>query len=358
MVASSISVLVVDDSAFMRNALGRMITDTPGMSLAGKGRNGKEAVEQVRGLKPDLLTLDIEMPEMDGLTALRLIRQFSDIPVLMVSSLTTEGSLASLKALRYGASDVLAKDHSMVSANINTLRDDLIAKITALVETKREVASLPLQSHVPANMASAGHLPAVSSFELIVIGASTGAPPELERIAKAIPDDLDVPIVIAQHMPAVFTASLADRLDKLSTYRCVEATHGAILEPGTIAIAPGGMHTRIANQHGSLVMRVSDQPSDLIYKPSVDELFKSASQATGSKTLGIVLTGMGNDGCEGAKAIHSAGGKVVTQDAKSCVVYGMPKAVDEASCSAAQMTPEQISSYLSSIEIQTLTLSA
>lgn len=349
MVASNINVLVVDDSAFMRNALSRMIHEAPGMSVAGKGRNGKEAVEQVRGLKPDLLTLDIEMPEMDGLTALRLIRQFSDIPVLMVSSLTTEGSLASLRALRYGASDVLAKDHSMVSANIHSIRDDLITKITALVETRREVANHPEQSQATSVKDSAKRLPPVTDFGLIVIGASTGAPPQLERIAKAIPEGLATPIVIAQHMPAVFTASLAERLDKLSTRRCIEAAHGTSLEPGMIAVAPGGMHTRIAQQQGDLVMRVSDQPSGLIYKPSVDELFKSAAQAAGSKALGIVLTGMGNDGSEGAQAIHAEGGRLITQEAKSCVVYGMPKAVDQAGCSSAQMTPEQIANYFSQL---------
>ncbi len=346
MVTSDINVLVVDDSAFMRNALSRMIGEAPGISVVGNGRNGKEAVDQVRDLKPDLLTLDIEMPEMDGLTALRLIRQFSDLPVLMVSSLTTAGSLASLRALRYGASDVLAKDHSMVSANIGSLRDELIGKIHALVQTKRTASN----SAKPTDAAEASrvlnNLDPPSAFDLIVIGASTGAPPVLEQIAKAMPKDFSTPVVIAQHMPAVFTASLAERLDKIGARPCVEAHHGMVLKPGMITIAPGGMHTRIIRQGSSLTTRISDMPEHLVYKPSVDELFDSAMKATGAKTLGVVLTGMGVDGREGAKAIHAAGGKLITQSAQTCIVYGMPKAVDEAGCSNAQMSPEQIGQYL------------
>eukprot|EP00752_Nemacystus_decipiens_P015806 g14116.t1 len=344
-VASDINVLVVDDSAFMRNALSRMIGEAPGISVVGKGRNGKEAVDQVRDLKPDLLTLDIEMPEMDGLTALRLIRQFSDLPVLMVSSLTTEGSLASLRALRYGASDVLAKDHSTVSANIGSLRDDLINKIHALVQTKRStpVTEQPLDA-VKSSQAL-NHLDPPSAFDLIAIGASTGAPPVLEQLAKAIPKDFSTPVLIAQHMPAVFTASLAERLDTIGSRPCVEARHGMSLKPGMVAVAPGGMHTRVVRQDSNLATRISDMPEHLVYKPSVDELFDSAVKATGDKTLGIVLTGMGADGREGAKAIQAAGGKLITQSARSCVVYGMPKAVDEAGCSNAQWTKGYESDY-------------
>lgn len=345
MITTEIKVLVVDDSAFMRNALSRMIQDTPGMQVVGKGRNGKEALDQVRALKPDLVTLDIEMPEMDGLTALRLIRQFSSIPVLMVSSLTAEGSASSLRAMRYGASDVLAKDHSMVSSNIHTIRDDLIQKIQALVETKRETATRK-PSDSPNNTDSLiKRLPPLSSFALIVIGASTGAPPELERLAKSIPLGLSAPIVIAQHMPAMFTKTLALRLDKISKRRCVEARHSMPLDSDSIIVAPGGLHTRIAGKGSGLIARVSDRPEELIYKPSVDQLFESAAQATGAQTLGIVLTGMGADGCKGAQSIHAAGGKLITQEANSCVVYGMPKAVDEAGCNAVQMTPAQIASY-------------
>lgn len=346
MASVDIKVLVIDDSAFMRNALSRMIDDAPGMQVVGKGRNGKEAIDLTRSLKPDLLTLDIEMPEMDGLTALRLIRQFSKIPILMVSSLTAEGSTASLSAMRHGASDVLAKDHSMVSSNIHTIRDDLLAKIQALVEAKREVSKLPASGSLAATSSLIKQLPMMSEHALIVIGASTGAPPELERLAKAFPSDLSAPVVIAQHMPAMFTTTLATRLDKISSRPCVEAKHGMPLEPNMIVVAPGGMHTRVASQGGSLITRVSDRPQDLIYKPSVDELFDSAAQVTGKQTLGIVLTGMGADGSKGAQAIHATGGRLITQEAKSCVVYGMPKAVEEAGCNSVSMTPAQIASYL------------
>ncbi len=345
-----IRVLIVDDSAFMRSALGRVLGQAKDIQVVGKARNGAEAVDQAKTLKPDLITLDIEMPEMDGLTALRLIRQFTKAPIIMVSSLTTEGSVASLRALRYGASDYLAKDQSMISSNIDSMADDLIAKVRALTEKRIpakpvQLASTP-QTPNARKATNPARLPDPKQFDLVVIGSSTGAPPQLELIVKALPENFPVPVVIAQHMPPAFTKSLAQHLDSFSAIRVIEAHHGMGLQNNTVTIAPGGLHTKIVGGAKAMSVRIGKRPTELVYKPSVDELFRSAAGLKGVKTLGIVLTGMGDDGVLGAQEIHNVGGKLITQTAESCVVYGMPKAVDEANISDASLTPEQIALYL------------
>ncbi len=344
-------VLIVDDSGFMRRAIRRMIESDPDLEVVGEAANGKEAVEQVKKLKPDVVTLDIQMPVMDGLAALAQIMAECPTPVLMCSSLTKEGSREALRALRLGARDFVAKDASHTSLKIDEIRDDLLAKIKAIGGSKvRRFVRAPEQvlkvSRDDSSRVKKLELRA-GDFDLIAIGSSTGGPPVLEKILTSLPADLSAPVVIAQHMPVVFTKAMAERLDTQCAVTVVHGMTGMPLHPGTVYIAPGGQHVHIrAGVKGRLTLRVSDEPKEAYYKPSVDALLESAAKAVGKRCLGVVLTGMGRDGAIGAKALADAGGLVLAQDEGSCVVYGMPKAVVAAGAAKASLTPEEIAAAI------------
>lgn len=346
-------VMVVDDSAFMRRAIGDMIEADPELEVVHRARNGKEAVEKALELAPDIITLDIEMPEMDGLTALRLIRVKAKEPkpaILMCSSLTTAGSHEALKALALGAADVIAKDHSTFSTNMDAMRDDLIAKIKAIGKSRQRRA---LRLRSPAPSASHDSLPPISQLtpprgvSVVVVGSSTGGPPALEKLLASIPADLPVPIVVAQHMPALFTKSLAERLDSMSHLRVVQADQTMKLTPGVVHIIVGGQHGRITSALGGMLqLRITDQPADARYKPSVDELLSSAAESVRSRAIGVVLTGMGDDGALGAGKLKAAGSTVLAQDETTSVVYGMPRAVAESGAASAEGSPEDLGEFL------------
>ncbi|MEO0587620.1 MAG: chemotaxis response regulator protein-glutamate methylesterase [Planctomycetota bacterium] len=354
-------VVVVDDSAFMRRAMEKMLASDPEIEIVGRGRNGVQAVELARKLEPDAMTLDIEMPEMDGLTALRKIMREAPTHVVMVSSLTTEGSNESLRALRLGAADVVAKGHSTYSATIDDLRDELIAKVKALAADARQKRSsaaakpgapkprFDVEQRLNAPGGSNINL-AGKRFDLICIGSSTGGPPVLEHVLPAIPADFPTPIVVAQHMPELFTRSMAARLDELCQRPVVHAAHGDALDPHAITICPGGQHTHL-HRVGSASCRfhISDEPASEVYKPSVSVLFDSAAKVFGARVLGAVLTGIGDDGKTGAQAIKQAGGTVLAQTAESCVVYGMPRAVTEAGISDGSVSPTGLANALTSL---------
>ncbi|RMH30169.1 MAG: chemotaxis response regulator protein-glutamate methylesterase [Planctomycetota bacterium] len=340
--AAVVKILVVDDSAFMRRSLTKLIESDPDLRVVDTARDGEDAVEKAKRLRPDLITLDVEMPKMNGLDALRKIMVDCPTTVLMVSSLTTKGSREALKALRLGAADFIAKDASFVSLNLDSIRDELIAKIKALgplgpgVKKHEAAAPRPAASGSPPEFEP-------DRFDLLVIGSSTGGPPVVETIAGSLAPDLACPVVLAQHMPAVFTKSLAERLNAKCAVSVYEAEDGMPLYPGTMYIAPGGQQTRVrASIAGGMSLRVNDTPADALYKPSVNVLFESAAATTGGKTLGVVLTGMGDDGAAGSAQIVEKGGVVLTQSADTCVVYGMPKAVDDAGCSQARLSPQQL----------------
>lgn len=343
-------VVVVDDSAFMRRAISQMLASDQRIEVVATGRNGREAIELARQHRPDVLTLDIEMPEMDGLTALRRIMRECPTQVLMLSSLTTEGSRTALQAMSLGAADVLAKDASQITLSIDSIRNDLIARVIALGhagKTRRTQFGTSIQ---PASTA----LPVISkNIDVICIGSSTGGPPVLETILTALPAELTVPIVIAQHMPATFTASMAERLDQICRLKVVHAADGMPLERRTVYIAPGGKHTHIRKV--SLArwrLQVNHEPADALYRPSADALFTSAAQAMGSRVLAIVLTGMGHDGLEGSKVLHKHGATVLAQSEETCVVYGMPKAVTEHALIAASLSPSAIAQCIRTIGLQ------
>lgn len=346
----------------MRKVLSSIIGAIPGAVIVGTGYDGRDGLVKIRSLRPDIVTLDIEMPNLDGLGVLQELRLLpaSERPsVLICSTLTSAGSHAALKAMRLGAADVILKDPHSLGAGSAAAKSELTDKIKALFDSKarqRTPASFRAASASTAAATSASTAAATSShtapartldlagkvFDVILIGSSTGGPPVLEQILMALPADLPMPVVVAQHMPRMFTKSMSERLDEECALSVVHAEHEMPLLPGAVYITPGGMHSRVkANSTGRATLIISEEPRGALYKPSVDELFASGA-ALGAKALGIVLTGMGADGAIGAKAMHANRGMVIAQDAESCVVYGMPRAVVEAGAACAQLTPAQI----------------
>lgn len=321
-----IKVLVVDDSAFMRKAIATMLENDPDIQVVGSARDGEEGLELTRSLDPDVITLDIEMPRMDGLTALRHIMMEMPRPVLMVSSLTTEGAEATLKAMELGAVDFIPKQLSRVSLDIIRIEADLIAKVKTVAMRKvrrpapRSAKAAPVKYTPP---------PAGTALkrDVVAIGVSTGGPPAVQRILSELPADFPAGILIAQHMPAAFTGPFAQRLDTVCKLTVKEAENGDQLKPGTVFVAPGGKHLRLDNKTTRLDVVVSDDPVGALYKPSANELISSVAVGVGRRGLGVILTGMGNDGLEGVRALKQRGGRALAQDDDSCVVYGMPKAI-------------------------------
>ena len=337
-----IRVLIVDDSAFMRNAIRAMLTSDGGIEVIGVGRNGKDAIELNERLRPDVITMDIEMPEMDGLTALDRIMRSNPANVLMLSSLTTKGSKAAMKALSLGAADVLAKDGSQFSLTIESIKADLLERVKALGASKRHRRPPP---GTPTTPPQALHtLPSfcARSVDLVAIGSSTGGPAALEAILTAIPAEFPVPIVVAQHMPAMFTESMSQRLADVCKLAVVHVAEREPLLPGRIHIAKGGLHLHVRKSISRFEAIMSNEPKAAIYKPSVDTLLATTALATGARCLGVVMTGIGQDGLVGARELRNRGGTLWAQDEASCVVYGMPKAVTEAGLAQACLSPASI----------------
>lgn len=321
-----IRVLVVDDSTFMRSALVRMVERDPRFVVAGIASNGQEGVEKAKELRPDVMTLDIEMPIMNGIEALKQIMATTKTPVIMVSTLTESGAKVTLEALEIGAVDFIPKALNDKSNNIFKGAETLHDKLWAAAHTNGApaAAAAPAVAAVPPPPASQRQERV--DARIVLIGSSTGGPKALSEVLKTLPATLRAPIVVAQHMPAQFTSILANRLDETCPLKVVEATEGMLLTPGTVYIAPGGQHMRIE----AGMVRISEDKGESPYKPSVDVLAESVRRGFGKAVLAVMLTGMGNDGTREFVQLKTAGGYVLAQDAPSCVVYGMPKAVAEA----------------------------
>jgi two-component system chemotaxis response regulator CheB len=343
-----VKVLICDDSAFMRRTLQQLIGSDPELQVVDIARNGEEGLQKAKLLRPDIMTLDIEMPVMDGLTALRKVRlECSEPPaVLMCSSLTAEGSRETLQAMRMGAADFILKQTN--PGGMDAVRAELLAKLKAIGHTRRAKMGVVRTVRPAINAASATTLRS-RQYELIVIGSSTGGPPVLEKLITSIPAGLRVPVVIAQHMPALFTQSLAARIGEQSKVSVRHVTGETHLEAGAVHIIQGGRHGHIRKAGAGLALSVGDEPAGLLYKPSVDELFFSAAKAAGPRCLGIVLTGMGEDGALGAAQLHAAGAALVAQEASTCVVYGMPRALVDRNLAHAVMSPDEIAGLLVSV---------
>ncbi len=336
-----IRVLIADNSAVMRSELTRMLQSSPQMRVCGSARNGEEVVEKARLLHPDVITLDVEMPLLNGVEALKLIMSECPCPVIMFSSATRRGAEVTLEALSAGAFDYLRRVSPEPGANAAKLQHDLVEKIEAASHSwlarKRALLYPPLPAIAPPHL-SLRRMPQLTP-QIIVLGTSTGGPQALQGLLPELPGDLPVPMIVVQHMPPGFTAPLAKRLDGLSRVRVCEARHGQAVVPGTVYIAPAGHHTTLlrnskarnsrANHPHEVSICLSDIPSNAVHKPSVDVTMLSVAEVFGSLTLGIILTGMGTDGLRGMTAIRDAGGVTMGQDETSSVVYGMPRCCAE-----------------------------
>jgi two-component system, chemotaxis family, protein-glutamate methylesterase/glutaminase len=324
-----IRVLVADDSAFMRTALTRMIESDPSLRVSGTAQTGHEAMEKVLSLQPDVVTLDVEMPGMNGIETLKRIMQESPRPVIMVSSLTQEGAETTLEALAIGAFDYLPKQQSFVSLDIIKIRDELIAKIKAAAESHRRKPTLK-SSAAPASPKVTPHTARHAPPSIVALGTSTGGPKALQEILPMLPADLPVGILIVQHMPKGFTGPFARRLDNLCKVSVREAAHDETIVPGVVYIAPAGQHLTVRRRTPSKVtIHLSNTPEGTLHTPSVDVMMLSVAEVFQALSMGVIMTGMGADGLQGMRAIAKAGGLTVGQDEASCTVYGMPRSCAE-----------------------------
>jgi len=372
-----VKVLVVDDSGFFRRRVSEILSADPTIQVIGTATNGKEAIAQALALKPDVITMDYEMPMMDGITAVRHIMQRCPTPVLMFSSLTHEGARVTLDALDAGAVDFLPKNFEDISRNPEKVKQMLCEKVHSISRSNRRMSSYsapvpaaaaptpaprpglggfvapaavaapvrptPIASRggpVPTPAAAA---PKRKAYKLVAIGTSTGGPVALQRVLTQLPGNFPAPIVLVQHMPAAFTKAFAERLDKLCRISVKEAEDGDILRPGLALLAPGGKQMMI---DGRGAVRILPGDERLNYKPCVDITFGSAAKSFGDKVLAVVLTGMGADGREGARMLKQGGSQVWAQDEASCVIYGMPMAIIKAGLADAVYSLDDIGRHL------------
>lgn len=322
-----VRVLIADDSAFARKVLRETLSQSPAIEVVGLARDGLEALEKVAELKPDVLTLDLVMPNLDGLGVLRGLPA-TGAPRVVVVSISDNDSALGIEALQAGAVDLVHKPTALATDRLYELSAELVAKVLAAGASHPR--TLP-RAVIPAALRATS-----TKVRLLVIGTSTGGPQALTRLLSALPAALPCPVAVALHIPAGYTEALARRLDEACALHVFEAGEGSILAPGSVAIARGGSNLRITNDGRILTTHLSEKTAASPYCPSVDMLFESAAEAQGAGVLGVVLTGMGNDGVEGARAIQRAGGRTLTEAEDSCVVYGMPRAVVEAGLSVGE----------------------
>ncbi|EGR4141136.1 chemotaxis response regulator protein-glutamate methylesterase [Vibrio cholerae] len=365
----AIKVLVVDDSSFFRRRVSEIINSESRLEVIDVAVNGKEAVEKAARLKPDVITMDIEMPVMDGISAVREIMANNPVPILMFSSLTHDGAKATLDALDAGALDFLPKKFEDIARNrdeaVTLLQQRVLSIASKKMFLRRPVSPRPAPVSSPASTPSLNQERATSTtsvrnrptmpisaatrfkasgkkYQLTAIGTSTGGPVALQKILTKLPANYPHPIVLIQHMPATFTAAFASRLNSLCKIEVKEAEDGDMLRPGVAYLAPGGKQMMLDGRPGSARLRIIDGGERMNYKPCVDVTFGSAAKIFGDKVLSMILTGMGADGREGARMLKQAGATIWAQDEESCVVYGMPQAVAKAGISTEDLPLERI----------------
>lgn len=349
-VATLTRVLIVDDSAYVRKMIRQMLCRSPLIEVVGTARNGREALEQIEQLQPDVVTLDLYMPDMDGVDFLKAQMSHRPIPVIVVS-ITQENGEEAIAALNAGAVDFVRKPTALGTEKLLEISNQLIHKI-------KEAAKLPLidqpaswmLSPAPPSTLSPDHSRS-SAFDIVVIGVSTGGPQALNYLIPQLPADFPLPIAIVLHLPVDYTQLFAQRLNQRSPLTVAEAQAGDLLQAGTVLIAPAGRHLSLKRQSdgkpdGKIVTHLDARPFDTLHRPAVDVLFRSAAEVYNDRVLGIVMTGMGNDGKAGAAWIKSAGGTIFTEAESSCVVYGMPRAVSEAGLSDRTIPLDQISNQI------------
>lgn len=391
----SISVLIVDDSAFFRKRVCEILNSVQGINVVGTASNGREAIEQVKKLNPDVVTMDYEMPVMDGITAVRTIMAECPTSILMFSSLTYEGARVTLDALEAGAVDFLPKNFEDIARDTGTMQEVLKKRIldisrdkvhleAACINRPKKPAAAGFDENKPVtgdafsksttsskltgnsttavpNVKNTTHRVAVSnkhllkpkkacsiahSVELLVIGASTGGPVALQNVLSKLPADFPVPVLIIQHMPSSFTSAFADRLNSLSQLTIQHASDGDLLKKGVALLAPGGKQMIVSAAGQNRCIKILEGDERLTYKPSVDVTFGSAAKAFPGRTLGLILTGMGADGREGCRMLKQSGSTIWTQDKASCVIYGMPGSVVNAGYSDASIALDHIANRI------------
>lgn len=353
-----VDVLVVDDSAFFRHRITEILQQSPNIRVVGTAANGKEAIDRAEQLKPDVITMDVEMPVMDGISAVREIMARCPAPILMFSNLTSEGARTTLDALDAGAVDFLSKNFSPSSTydeayvllrekvlNIG-LKTNRLTLNKKLSDVSRQAISKPVQSKPLFKSTAAVSHKVKGEYKIVVLGASTGGPVALQTVLTQLPADYPLPVVVMVHMPGTFTTAYANRLDDVCKVKVKEAQHNDPLLPGQVLLAPGGKQLLIEKKGDRGYVEIKDSLPDQTYKPSVDVGFGSAAMSFGKSVLAVVLTGMGADGKLGAQKLKQAGATVWSQDQESCVVYGMPQAVEKAGLSDKVMPVNSIGEQL------------
>lgn len=338
-----IRILIVDDSAFVRKIVREMLSRHPSIEVVGAARDGEEALELASELQPDVVTCDLVMPRLDGVGFVRRQMARRPVPILILTSAPQDAGMV-VEALGAGAMDVVRKPTALATDDLLTIREELALKVHA-------AAQVPLDNLVVNSAAIAANVPAFArqalKADIVVIGISTGGPQALRRMLPLLPKDFPVPIAIVLHMPVGYTALFAEKLNEICQLEVREAAEGVELRPGLALLAQAGRHLTLRRKGDKVVAELTVHPLDKIHRPSADVLFQSAAQAYGSRVLAVVMTGMGDDGKEGAAWVKANGGTVLTEAEKSCIIYGMPRSVAEAGLSDAAIPLDAMASAIS-----------
>jgi len=340
--SSRIRVLVVDDSAFARKVLRQALEVQPNIEVVGIAADGLEALEKIGVLAPDVITLDLVMPHLDGIGVLRELAKVAAAPRVVVVSFSAEESELVVEALQSGAIDFLKKPTALATDRLYELSEELVAKVVAAAGAR--APSVPPAASAAAPAASPVRLP--TQRKLLVIGTSTGGPQALTRLLGMLPQSFPIPVAIALHIPEEYTGSLAKRLDGACSLHVVEASEGLELKPGLVVLAKGGLNLELERQGQRTLARLTPQRGSSLYVPSVNLLFESAARAWGAGAMGAVLTGMGDDGLEGSRALVAAGGQVLTESESTSVIYGMPRCVREAGLAVEEAPLEELAAAI------------
>lgn len=323
-----VNVLIIEDSAFMRKMITEILSSDERIHVLGTARNGEEGLKKIKLLKPDIVTLDVEMPVLDGIETLKAIMEDHPLPVVMLSSLTDKGTTKTIQAMAIGAVDFITKPSGSISLDINTMKDEIINKVI-MASKVRKTRKTALDSSSLKKISKP-----IYKNSIVVIGTSTGGPRALQNILTNLPEDFDAPILIVQHMPPRFTKSLADRLNVLAKIEVREATHGEIIHKGVAYIAPGDFHMKVRKMGMALTIELTQEPLINGHRPAVDALFSSVAKLDRINKIAVILTGMGRDGSMGIKRIkdHDRDAIILSESEESSIVYGMPAAALDTGC--------------------------
>lgn len=338
-----IRVVVVDDSAFARKVMREVLSADPRIDVVATARDGLDALEKIAETNPDVVTLDLVMPELDGVGVLEALRKMSAPPRVVVVTMSDADSALGVAALQSGAFDVVHKPTALATDRLYELGEELVSKVVLASESPFGAHAIPNDAIPPFAQPGAAATPLRAKHaSFLAIGASTGGPRAVTQLLRALPGDFPVPVAVVVHMPPGYTEAFAHRLDRECALHVVEATEGLELVPGLAVVARAGIHLEVHRKGASYTAHLNVQPMEALHRPSVDALFETVARAAGNGALGVVLTGMGADGLIGARRIHAAGGRLVVEAASTCVVYGMPRVVFEAGLADAALPLQDV----------------